>query len=421
MRSGERDLDVVVYGATGFVGTLTAQYLAGKLGAKPGLRIGLAGRSVQRLQAVRRKLGAAAQNWPLIVAELSEPSALEAMASSTRVVISTVGPYARHGLPIVAACAATGTDYADLTGEVPFVRESIDRYHQQAAANGARIVHSCGFDSIPSDLTVYALHRRATDHGEGTLGETTLVLQAYSGGFAGGSIVTMVELMRVASSDPKMRGMLDDPYSLSPDREAEPDLGAQPDLRLRAGAEIAPNLSGLWAGGYVMALYNTRCVRRSNALLDWAYGRQFRYAETIAMGTTPVAPFIGAMSNATIAAASRFGGAYLRWLPPGFVDRLTPPAGTGHDEGARGYYRVETYTTTTTGRRYVATMTQQSDPGYSATAVMLGESALALACDRDRLSDARGVLTPASAMGEVLLSRLPAAGVRLTLTESHGM
>jgi short subunit dehydrogenase-like uncharacterized protein len=245
MHAGQRDLDIVIYGATGFIGKLTAEYLA-KAGA--GIRVALAGRSAERLRAVRQTLGAGAQDWPVIVADLSQQAALNAMAAQTQVVVSTVGPYSRHGLPVVAACAAAGTDYADLTGEVPFVRNSIDLYGQQAADNGARIVHSCGFDSIPSDLTVYALHRRAIEDGAGELGDTTLVLRAYSGGYAGGSIATMMELMRIAADDPNMRRMLDDPYSLSPDRSAEPELGAQPDLPLCDGSEIAPELKGLWMG-----------------------------------------------------------------------------------------------------------------------------------------------------------------------------
>lgn len=413
MRAGERDLDIVLYGATGFIGKLTAEYLAG---AGSGVRVALAGRSADRLRAVRRTLGPVAQHWPVITADLSQQAALKAMAAQTQVVVSAVGPYSRHGLPIVAACAAAGTDYADLTGEVPFVRDSINGYHQQAADNGARIVHSCGFDSIPSDLTVYALHRRAVEDGAGELGDTTLVLRAYSGGYAGGSIATMIELMRIAVDDPEMRRMLDDPYSLSPDRSAEPELGAQPDLPLCPGSEIAPELKGLWTGGYIMALYNTRCVRRSNALLGFAYGRRFRYQEAITHGSTVAAPLIAAMFNAGIAGASRLGGWYLRMLPPGLVERLTPPPGTGHDEGSRGHYKVETYTTTTDGRRYMATMSQQRDPGYAATAVMVGESALCLATDRNRLSPTRGVLTPAAAMGDALLSRLPAAGVTIHTT-----
>jgi short subunit dehydrogenase-like uncharacterized protein len=171
----------------------------------------------------------------------------------------------------------------------------------------------------------------------------------------------------------------------------------------------------LWTGGYLMALYNTRCVRRTNALLNWAYGRGFRYTETMSMGSTFAAPVMAAMANATIAGASRFGGGYLRLLPPGLVESLAPAPGTGYTEGSRGYYKVETYTMTTSGARYAATMAQQADPGYAATSLMLGESALTLAFDRDRLSDRRGVLTPAAAMGDALLARLPVAGVRINV------
>ena len=156
--SAQREFDIVLYGATGFAGKLTAEYLA-KSGGDA--RIALAGRSQDKLLAVRETLGDKAQSWPLITADASQPSTLNAMAAQTQVVVTTVGPYARYGLPLVAACAAAGTDYADLTGETLFIRESIDLYHKQAADTGARIVHSCGFDSVPSDLTVFALYRRA--------------------------------------------------------------------------------------------------------------------------------------------------------------------------------------------------------------------------------------------------------------------
>jgi short subunit dehydrogenase-like uncharacterized protein len=409
MHAGQRDLDIVVYGATGFLGKLTAQYLAA---APAGLRIALAGRSSERLHAVRESLGPRADGWPLIVADTSQSEALDAMAAQTQVVVSTVGPYCKCGLPVVAACAAAGTDYVDLTGEVPFVRNSIDRYHKQAVDNGARIVHSCGFDSIPSDLTVYSLYRRAVDDDAGELADTTLVLRGYSGGFSSGSVATMVELLRV-SSDSEMRRILEDPYGLSPERSAEPELGAQPDVQLRSGADIAPELAGLWTGGYVMAAYNTRCVRRTNALLDWAYGRGFRYNETLSMGPSRVGAIMAAMTSATIAGATRFGGTYLDLFPRGLVERMTPGSGLGYTDQARGYYKVETYTETTRGARYVATMVQQADPGYTATAMMLGESALTLAKDRNLLSDRFGVLTPVTAMGDVLLARLTAAGVTI--------
>jgi short subunit dehydrogenase-like uncharacterized protein len=231
----------------------------------------------------------------------------------------------------------------------------------------------------------------------------------YAMGFSRGTVDTMFELMRAGWGDPETRRMLDDPYSLSPDRAGEPDLGSQPDVSLHRGEELAPELAGLWTSGYLMALYNTRCVRRTNALLGWAYGRRFRYLETASMGSSPVAPAMAAMTNATITGASRLGGAYLTMFPPGLLEGLIPkPNGDG---APRGHYRVETYATTTSGARYVASMAQDGDPGYAATAVLLGESALALANDSERLPDRRGVLTPASAMGDVLLKRLGAVGV----------
>jgi saccharopine dehydrogenase (NAD+, L-lysine-forming) len=408
MGDGRRDLDVVLYGATGSVGKLTARYLA-----RSGVRVGLAGRSAERLDGLRQGLPDEARDWPLIVADSGEREALNQLAARTRVMISTVGPYAAHGRPVVAACAAAGTDYVDLAAEVPFVRRSIDCHHEQSVESGARIVHSCGFDSIPSDLTVYALHRRVMADGAGELADTTYVLRAatYAIGFSRGTVDTMFDLMRAGYGDPETRRMLDDPYSLSPDRAAEPDLGPQPDVSLHRGEELAPELAGLWTSGYLMALYNTRCVRRTNALLGWDYGRRFRYAETASMGSSPVAPAMAAMTNATITGASRLGGAYLRMFPQGLLEKLIPRS--NGDGAPRGHYRVETYATTTRGARYVASIAQQGDPGYAATAVLLGESALALACDRDQLPDRRGVLTPASAMGDVLLKRLAAADVTL--------
>jgi saccharopine dehydrogenase (NAD+, L-lysine-forming) len=415
MGAGQRDLDVVLYGATGSVGRLTAQYLAR---AGSGLRVALAGRSAQRLADVRRTLGDGARDWPLIVADTSTPEVLNQIAARTRVVVNMVGPYAANGLPVVAACASAGTDYVDLAAEVPFVRLSMDAYHQQAVQTGARIVHSCGFDSIPSDFTVYALHRSAVADGAGELGDTTFVLRVanYATGFSRGTVDTMVELMRAGSGDPETRRMLDDPYSLSPNRSAEPDLGPQPDVSLHRGEELAPELAGLWTSGYLMALYNTRCIRRTNALLNWVYGRQFRYKETASMGSSLAAPAMAAMTNATIAGASRLGGAYLRMFPPGLLERVTSRASTANDDASRGRYLVETYTTTTQGVRYMASMAQQGDPGYAATSVLLGESALALALDRDQLPDRSGVLTPVAAMGDVLAARLPAAGVTINAT-----
>jgi short subunit dehydrogenase-like uncharacterized protein len=410
--TGTREYDIVLYGASGFVGKLTAEYLARAGGDA---RIALAGRTTERLLAIRETLGASAQSWPVLVADASSPSTLDAMAAQTRVVVTTVGPYTRYGLPLVGACAAAGTDYADLTGEPPFVRNSIDLYHKQALDTGARIVHACGFDSIPSDLTVYALYRRAREDGAGELGKTDFVVRKFSGGLSGGTVASMVEVLDSVSRDADVRRQFADPYTLSPDRGAEPELGEQPDLQWRRGRQIAPELTGLWTAGFMMAPANTRIVRRSNALQDWAYGRRFRYSEHMSVGSSALAPVASGVVNGIGNAVSGLGSRYFRLLPRRLVERVLPKPGTGPSEAVRerGFYQAETYTTTTSGARYVATIAQRGDPGYKATSVLLGESGLALAMDRDELSELRGVLTPAAAMGDALLARLLSAGVSL--------
>lgn len=410
--ASDREFDIVVYGATGFVGRLTAEYLARAGGDA---RIALAGRTHDKLVAVRESLGSAAREWPILTADASVQSSLDALAARTRVVITTVGPYTRYGLPLVAACAAAGTDYADLTGEATFVRKSIDEFHKQAIDTGARIVHACGFDSIPSDMSVFELYRRAAQDGTGSLMDTNFVLRGFSGGVSGGTVASMIEVFDASSSDPEIREVLDDPYTLTPDRAAEPELGPQPDLPWRRGSDIAPELAGTWTTGFAMALYNTRIVRRSNALQDYAYGRRFRYAENLSVGSSRVAPIVSAVASGANNAVVALGSRYFGLLPKRLVEQVVPAPGTGPSEEARdrGFYRAETYTTTTTGARYLATISQQGDPGYKATSVMLGECGLALALDRSNLSDLRGVLTPAAAMGDALLARFPGAGIQL--------
>ena len=411
-RESEREFDVVLYGATGFAGKLTAQYLATVGG---GARIGLAGRSLAKVRAVRDSLGPEAQSWPLLEADTSKPSTLADMAARTRVVVTTVGPYTNYGLPLVQACVAAGTDYADLTGETLFIRDSAEQFHKQAVDTGSRIVHSCGFDSVPSDITVYALYDRARTDGTGELAETNLVLRSFAGGVSGGTVASMIEFMRTAAENPQSRDDLKDPYTLSTDRGAEPELGPQSDNPWRRGREIAPELDGIWTGAFAMSAPNSRIVRRSNALLDWSYGRTFRYAEQMSVGSSVVAPVAAALETAVSVATFALGTRYVNKVPRGLLDRVLPEPGTGPSERTRekGHYHVETYTTTTTGARYRATIAQQGDPGYKATAVLLAECGLALALDRDRLSDLRGVLTPAAAMGDALLTRLPTAGVTL--------
>ncbi len=402
-RAQEPEHDVVVFGATGFVGRLTAEYLARH--APENARIALAARSRDKLERTRAGLGARAADWPLVVADSSDESAMAALAGSTRAVATTVGPYMRYGMPLVAACAAAGTHYADLTGEVLFVRRSIDTYDAPARESGARIVHACGFDSIPSDLGVRSLHAHARANGLGDLEDTTLVVTAMRGGVSGGTVDSLRGQLDEARRDPAARRLMTDPYAMSPDRAAEPDLGPERDpVSVVHDAEL-----GGYLAPFVMGTYNTRVVRRSNALQGYAYGRRMRYRELMLTGGLPLGPVkAAAIAGGLIALVGGLSLSPTRKL----LDRLLPDPGEGPSEKARdrGFFHFDIHAKTSSGARIVTEIRATGDPGYKATAVMLGESALALALDQERLPDAAGVLTPATAMGEVLVERLCAAG-----------
>jgi short subunit dehydrogenase-like uncharacterized protein len=406
--SGDRELDVVVFGATGFVGRLVAGYLADH--APDGVRIGLAGRSAQRLADIRARLGAAASAWPLLVADSADPASVAALARAARVVATTVGPYRRQGLRLVEACSSAGTDYADLSGEVLFIRESIDRCHDVAAGTGTRIVHCCGFDSVPSDLGVLLLHQAARMDGTGDLAGTTLVVTALRGGISAGTLASGMGQWDEAAASAERRRMVQDPYALSPDRAAEPDLGDERDLDwVSYDSDL-----GRWVGPFLMAGLNTRVVRRSNALQDWAYGRRFRYREVTGFGTGPAAAVRG--RRAQHRAEGCRGRARVRALQG--AARPAPAStrrGPWRKTRRRGLFRLQIHTRTSAGVRYLAKIEARGDPGYAATSVMLGESALCLALDRDRLPDRTGVLTPATAMGAALADRLRSAGHTLAV------
>ena len=398
---------MVVFGATGFVGRLVARYLADH--APRAVRVGLAGRSAERLGDVRTQLGAAASSWPLLVADSSDPSSLAELANATQVVATTAGPYRPHGLKVVEACVTAGTDYVDLAGEVLFIRDSIDGYHDLGARTGTRIVHSCGVDSIPSDLAVLLLHQAALADGAGDLEDTTLVVRAFKGGLSGGTLVSGKLQLDEVRANAQLRKVVEDPYALSPERAAEPELGDERDL---AWIKHDDDL-GLWVGPFAMAGINTRVVRRSNALRNWAYGRRFRYREVTGFGAGRAAPVKAAAASIpfmTFMAGMSFGPSRA------LLDRVLPAPGEGPSEKKRraGHFRMEVHTRTSTGARYVSQVAAQGDPGYAATSVILGESALSLALDRDRLPPAAGVLTPATAIGSVLVDRLRAAGDTFT-------
>ncbi|MCO7192125.1 trans-acting enoyl reductase family protein [Pseudonocardia sp. McavD-2-B] len=394
-------VDIALYGATGFVGGLIARHLAEH--APPGVRIALAGRSEAKLAATRAALPTSARDWPLIVADAADPAATDRLAAGARVVLSTVGPYAKYGLGLVGSCARAGTHYADLTGEVLFVREAIDRFHDTARASGARIVHSCGYDSVPSDLGVFLAHRAAQADGAGGLTEVRTVA-TMRGGVSGGTVDSLRGQLDTVRTDRDARRLAARPHSLSPNPSAEPTPSqpgdAGPPARLP---------DGTWTAPFVMASYNTRIVRRSNALLDHAYGRGLRYGELQGCGR--------GVSGAVTAGVVTGGlgalvGAFM--VPPirPLLDRVLPAPGTGPSERTRerGWFRMDVRAETESGRRYRVRVSGPGDPGYGATAVMFGEAGLALALGGSALPDRAGCLTPATALGDVLVDRLRAAG-----------
>lgn len=410
-----RDLDIVLYGATGFVGRLTAEYLLTH--APDGLRIALAGRSLARLEDLRSALGGRAAGWPLVVADAHDAEAVAALAARTKVVGTTVGPYAAYGLLLASACAQAGTHYADLTGEVLFVRDSIDANEAAARASGAKIVHSCGFDSVPSDLGVDLLAKQVAADGEGTLGETTLYVRSLRGGISGGTIDSMRQQAIRSRADANARRVVADSYGLSPDRAAEPPsrtrgvrrggVAGLVDTAVRQ-VPIRREDTGRWTAPFVMASYNTRIVRRSNAISGYAYGRDFRYAEVTDCGRDLRAPIkAGLMAGGLLGLAAGMSFGPTRAV----LDRILPEPGEGPSTEKGGRFVLDIETTTTTGARYRARVAADKDPGYGGTAVMLGEACLCLA--EDDLPSAGGVLTPAVAMGDELTGRLRAQGFTL--------
>lgn len=404
----QRQHDIVLYGATGFVGRLTAEHLARHTPAD--VHVALAGRNHDKLDAIRAQLPGDASNWPVLTADSSDVDSLRALAESSRVVISTVGPYARYGLPLVGACAGAGTDYVDLTGEVLFVRDSIDRFHEEAAHTGARIVHSCGFDSIPSDLGAFVLAERVRTDEAGDLGDTTLYM-TMKGGVSGGTVASARQQLAEVRKDPVRRRVATDKFALSPDRDNEPRGEWRDEVAVRYSPEI-----DAWTAPFVMATFNTRIVRRSNALLQHAYGPSFRYREVQRTGRGLRGRLTGYGVAAGLGLA--FGAMSVPLLRP-VVDRVLPSPGDGPSEQSRrtGHFTATLLTTTSTGASYRTVVAAQGDPGYAATAVMLGESALCLAVARDDCplppGLGGGVLTPATGLGHVLVQRLRAKDFRI--------
>ena len=397
-----RKYDVVLYGASGFVGRQTVAYFARHLQVKAlGLKWAIAGRSADKLEAVRKDCGA--PKVGVLVAEAHDIRAMDALARSSAVVLSTAGPFALYGSELVAACVRNGTHYVDITGETPWVKGLIDRHHGEAQRKGARIIPFCGFDSIPSDLSAH-LANAAMRERYGEVCTAVKVAFSIRGGFNGGTLASLFNMLASGQSE-----AMADPFLLNPEGMRPANAAAHADpLGPRHDADFSA-----WLGPFMMSTINTRVVRRSAALLGYADG--YAYQEYLRLGRGPAA----ALAATSLSVGSFTSQAALRLAPVRrLAQRLAPPPGAGPSEASMdgGSFRALWVGHSASGKTVRGQIADQGDPGNRATTKMLCESALALALQLDELPGGRkhgGLLTPASGLGDVLVQRLRVAGMTL--------
>ncbi len=377
----DKEFDIIIYGATGYTGRLVAEHFVREYGsAADGPKWAMAGRSEDKLTAVRDEIGAPGTT-PMIVADASDPASLEAMSKRTKVVLTTVGPYQLYGDALVEACVKTGTDYADLCGEPAWMAEKIEQHHDAAKKSGARICFSSGFDSIPFDLGVLMLQKEAKKREGSPAPRVKGRVRAMQGTFSGGTAASLGATMKAAMKNPKIIGVLRDPFALTPGFEG-PD---QPSGMVpRYEDEL-----GKWAAPFVMAPINTKNVHRTNLLLGHPYGEDFRYDEMVLTSPGDAGK---AAANAMVEMMKNPFGA----KPP------KPGEGPTKEERENGFYDVLFTGEWPDGKSIKYAVKGKFDPGYGSTSRMLGETGMALL-----ESDAEGgVGTPGSFLGEALVERL---------------
>ncbi|HCN17404.1 MULTISPECIES: saccharopine dehydrogenase family protein [Psychrobacter] len=397
-----RPYAVVLYGATSFVGKITAHYLTEFLSNakdKSGANVtwAIAGRDEEKLNELQSKL---ASKVDIIIANSNDEASLDDMTKQSQVIISTVGPYLKYGEPLIKSCAANGTDYVDLTGEAIFIKDMMDKYQDTAKQSGARIVNSCGFDSIPSDLGVYFTQT----HAEERFGEPCDVIhmrvKAAKGGLSGGTIASMATIFEEVGEDKSRRKQVANPYLLNDDKDApnvRQDNVSQPEYDSEHKRWLAP---------FVMASINTRIVHRTNQLLDYEYGRNFKYDEAMWMKDGVK----GQLSSYAMS-AGLFGFATAMMIKPSrelLSKHVLPKSGSGpsKEEQENGYFDIRLFGQTANNETINTKVTGDKDPGYGSTSRMLAQAALCLAQDVSKDDVGGGFRTPASAMGDKLLTRL---------------
>lgn len=392
---------IVLYGATSFVGQLVAAYLQKFLtegSADNEVSWAIAGRNQQKLEQVRDQVGN--KELPLIIADSEDSDSLNAMAAQAQVIISTVGPYLKYGEPLIKACAENGTDYVDLTGEALFIKDMLDKYQQTAKESGARIVNSCGFDSLPSDLGVLFTQNCAQkEYGEYC--ETiNMRVKAAKGGLSGGTVSSMATIFEEIGKDKSLRKQLANPYLLNDD-DNRPNVRQENVNLPQWDAE-----NERWVAPFIMASINTRIVHRSNQLRDYQYGRDFKYDEAIWL---PAGLKGRLMSYGMTAGIAGFA-ASMMFKPSRDLlnEHVLPKSGDGpsKSEQENGYFDIRFFGYTNKNHQVETKVTGDKDPGYGSTCQMLAQSALCLLQDISKQQVEGGFWTPAAAMGESLIERL---------------
>jgi short subunit dehydrogenase-like uncharacterized protein len=377
-----REFDVIVYGASGFTGRLVAEYLQntyGQGGDAP--KWAVAARSADKMAAVLAEMGLPADT-PVVVADADAPETIEAMAKRTKVVLTTVGPYQLYGEPLVAACAANGTDYVDLCGEPAWMRQMIDKYDASAKASGARIVFSTGFDSIPFDLGVLMLQKECVTRFGKPAPRIKGRVRAMQGTFSGGTAASLKATMAAAAKDPAVLGYLVNPFSLAGGFEGP----AQP----KGNKPEHDEALGSWAAPFIMAPINTKNVHRTNALLGHPYGQDFVYDEMMLTGPGEKGEAI-AKHLATTDMMGGEGGP-------------KPGEGPSKEERENGFYDVLFIAEMPDGQVQTYGVKGDKDPGYGSTSKMIAESALCLV--QDVPAGEGGIVTPGAVLGDKLVARL---------------
>jgi len=389
-----QEFDVIVYGATGFTGRLVAEYLMKAYGAEGAVRWAMAGRDMAKLKQIAIELKTPLR-FPLIEAKANDSGALDALAHRARVIITTVGPYQLYGEGLLAACVRAGTDYVDLCGEPNWMAAMIAKYEKQAKESGARIVFSCGFDSIPFDGGVWFLEQEAKKRFGAPITHVRGRVRRMKGGASGGTMASMLATFEAARRDPSVGAGLLNPFVLSPEQGA-----AQPKLD-----GVVEDGDGNWAAPFIMAAINTKNVLRTNAIAGYPYGRDFTYSEMQGTGSGAKGrQRAKAMLGQSNMQRNLLGFAPTRAMLKAFA-LPKPGQGPSLEERETGMYEVSFAGETADGRALRAVVTGDRDPGYGSTSKMITESALTLN-DTSRQTTPGGIWTPMAAMGDALIARL---------------